>query len=48
MNAKKSKKLRKKVYGDLSLKIRNYTRNKDGSVVSTGLRSMYQAAKKRG
>ena len=48
MNAKKSKKLRKQVYGDLSLKIRNYIRNKDGSIVNTGLRSMYQAAKKRG
>ncbi len=46
MNTKKAKALRKQIYGGMSLKVRNYARKADGSIVNTGLRAMYQEAKR--
>ena len=46
MSERKAKELRKKVYGDLSLKLlRTYIRRNDGSIYATGLRRQYQDAK---
>jgi hypothetical protein len=46
VNGHQSKKLRKLVYGDYSLKLREYQKRPDGSVVSDQRRLIYQAAKK--
>lgn len=46
MNGHQSKKLRKLAYGDYSLRLREYQKRPDGSVVADQRRSIYQAAKK--
>ena len=49
MNEKKAKKLRKEIYGDMSLRIdRNYVRDGRGAIRNhpESLRAKYQAAKR--
>jgi hypothetical protein len=47
MNEKKAKALRKKIYGDQSLKERRkYRQEVDGNLTVLGLRKEYQEAKK--
>ena len=49
MNAKKAKKIRKKIYGDMSLHTRCYISDEKGTVYNhpTSLRASYQRAKRR-
>jgi hypothetical protein len=46
MSGKQAKRLRKYVYGDMSLKNRTYFRMSDGSLVSDKLRNTYLKIKK--
>ena len=46
MRGTKAKKLRKLVYGDNSLKVRNTMKLSNGQVVNTGLRAEYQGVKR--
>lgn len=45
MNERRSKQIRKKIYGDLSIRNREYDIN-GKSVICTGKRAEYQQAKK--
>jgi len=45
MNEQKAKRIRKKVYGEMSIRNREYT-TVNGQVVCKGLRAKYQEAKK--
>jgi len=45
MNGKKSKHLRRQVYGDHSIRGRYYTQSRKGVVRCTGLRARYQQIK---
>lgn len=48
MNGKRAKAVRRAVYGDASMRQRNYfIVAGEGQLVSDGLRSVYQQAKKR-
>ncbi len=38
MNSKKAKALQKRVYGDMSIRIRNYRHKDTGQRINTGLR----------
>ena len=46
MNGKKAKKLRKKIYGDMSTHLNIYSTMPNGQLVNVGLRYKYQQAKK--
>lgn len=46
MRGKKAKRLRKEVYGDLSLRARKYRVRDDGSIMADPLRVIYQKLKK--
>jgi len=46
MNGRKAKGLKKTIYGDFSLKERDYARQPTGSVYNTGKRAAYQKLKK--
>jgi hypothetical protein len=45
MNERRAKELRKKIYGDLSIRERKYSIN-GKSIICTGKRAEYQRAKK--
>jgi len=46
MNGKKSKKIRKLIYGDYSHRQRKYTKDLNGTIQCVGLRHDYKEAKK--
>jgi len=46
MNGRKAKKTRRLVYGDYSHQLREYRKDKNGTVYCVGLRRAYQEAKK--
>ncbi len=47
MNQKKAKRIRKKIYGDFSPRVRTYTRDeKTGAIIADHRRRAYQKAKK--
>ena len=46
MNGRKSKELRKQIYGNFSLKDVNYTRDHDESIRCVGRRAAYQRLKR--
>lgn len=46
MNGKKAKALRKKIFGNFSIRDTKYTQERDGSIRCIGRRKAYQKAKK--
>jgi hypothetical protein len=46
MRGTKAKAIRKRIYGDNSIKRRRYTRDEKGTIRNIGLRATYQNAKK--
>jgi len=47
MRGKKAKAIRKKIYGDLSTRVRKYFKCQSGNVIRDSLRRQYQQAKGR-
>lgn len=45
MSGKRAKEIRRKVYGDYSIRVRHYYRFSNGQIVSGGRRKEYQNAK---
>jgi len=46
MNGKRAKEIRRKVYGDLSLRGRKYYKDLNGCIIADSKRQEYQKAKK--
>jgi len=47
MNGRKAKAIRRRVYGDLSFRVRRYFRRKGGQIIADAKRQEYQGEKKR-